>query len=198
MTRDQAAPGSPAAADIGRRLRQRRKVRGESLSQVAARASVSIGLLSQIERGLTMPTVKSLGAICAALEMPVSWLFAPGGDAGAGDGDIVVRRRNRRVLDLGGHGILKELLTPDDCPEIQMMRFVIAPGGGSGDQPYNNPTGGKCGIVLRGVLGLEIEGRRLRIEAGDSFAFPATRLIRFRAEDGLECEVLWVVAPAVY
>lgn len=196
---DQNAPIGDAIAGngIGQKLRLRRKMRGLSLSDVATRASVSIGLLSQIERGLTMPSVKSMGAICAALDMPVSWLFATEPHENAADSDIVVRHPYRRRLDLGSHGMIKELLTPDACPDIQMMRFVIQPEGHSGE-PYRNQQGGKCGIVLRGCLGLEIDGRVLRIEAQDSFAFPATSLIRFWANDGQECEVLWIVAPAVY
>ncbi len=181
---------------IGPRLRARRKVRGMSLQQVAARAEVSIGLLSQIERGLSMPSVRSLRAICAALEMPVGWLF-DGPDAGQPD-PVVVPRHRRRVLDLGDKGMVKELMTPDDCRGIQMMRLVIRPGGASGSTAYNHPEGAKCGTVLSGVLGLELDGVTHRIEAGDSFAFDATRMIRFWAEGVDETVVIWVVSPAVY
>lgn len=188
----------PAAAGNFERLRLRRKVRGLSLQEVADRADVSIGLLSQIERGLTMPSVKSLKAICAALDMPVSWLFETPGEERQADADIVVRRDRRRVLDLGAKGMLKELLTPDSSTGIQMMHLVIRPGGSTGDSPYNHPQGAKCGTVLAGVLGLEIDGRVLKLGQGDSFAFEATRMIRFWAEGDEECHVIWVVSPAVY
>lgn len=181
---------------IGARLRARRKVRGLSLKSVAARAEVSIGLLSQIERGLSMPSVRSLSAICAALEMPVGWLFSGADDRA--DSPLVVRRHARRVLDLGAKGMAKELMTPDHCPGIQMMRLIIRPGGSTGDTPYSHPQGTKCGTVLSGRLGLEVDGEVLLLEAGDSFAFEATRRIRFWCEGGQDTEVLWVVTPAVY
>src|SRR3546814_1232324 len=60
---------------IGQKLRQRRKVRRKSLKEVATRSSLSIGLLSQIERGISSPSLRSLKQICEALEMPMSWLF---------------------------------------------------------------------------------------------------------------------------
>ncbi len=186
------------AETLGQRLRLRRKVKALSLQEVAMRASISIGLLSQIERGLTTPSVKSLSAICGALGMPVSWLFDQPDSADAPDSDIVVHQWHRRVLDLGARRMIKELLTPDSCTGIQMMRLVIRPGGATGNSPYNHPQGAKCGLVQRGVLGLEIDGRELHVQAGDSFAFPATAMIRFWAEGDTECEVLWVVAPAVY
>jgi len=192
--------GPPADAaerdSLGARLRRRRKVRGLSLKEVARRAEVSIGLISQVERGLTMPSVRSLGAICGALEMPVGWLFDTA-DADETD-DLVVRGHQRRVLDLGAKGMIKELMTPDSCTGIQMMRLVIRPGGSTGETPYNHPSGAKCGTVLSGQLMLEVDGDTRRLNTGDSFAFEATRMIRFWCEDSEAAEVLWIVTPAVY
>lgn len=189
-------PAPAEGESFGVRLRQRRKVRGMSLKEVAERAEVSIGLLSQIERGLTMPSVRSLGAICRALDMPVAWLFDMPDEAE--DNALVVRRHARRVLDLGAKGMIKELMTPDSCTGIQMMRLIIRPGGSTGEAPYNHPQGAKCGTVLSGTLGLEVDGETYSIGAGDSFAFEATRLIRFWCEGNQEAEILWIVSPAVY
>lgn len=190
-------PADAAERDsLGARLRRRRKVRGLSLKEVARRAELSIGLISQVERGLTMPSVRSLGAICGALEMPVGWLFDTA-DADETD-DLVVRRHQRRVLDLGAKGMIKELMTPDSCTGIQMMRLVIRPGGSTGETPYNHPSGAKCGTVLSGQLMLEVDGDTRRLDTGDSFAFEATRMIRFWCEDSEAAEVLWIVTPAVY
>ncbi len=190
-------PADPADRDdLGARLRRRRKVRGLSLKEVASRAEVSIGLVSQVERGLTMPSVRSLGAICGALEMPVGWLFDTT-DAGEAD-ELVVRRHQRRVLDLGAKGMVKELMTPDSCTGIQMMRLIIRPGGSTGDVPYNHPSGAKCGTVLSGRLMLEVDGDARRLNTGDSFAFDATCMIRFWCDGSEPAEVLWIVSPAVY
>ncbi|MDT8857777.1 helix-turn-helix domain-containing protein [Paracoccaceae bacterium Fryx2] len=183
------------ASLIGARMRRRRQVRGLSLKDVSARAEVSIGLLSQIERGITMPSVRSLGAICQALEMPVSWLF----EQNTRDHDpVVVRTHQRRILDLGAKGMRKELMTPDEVTGIQMMRLVIRPGGSTGETPYHHETGAKCGTVLSGVLGLEVDGALFEIAEGDSFAFPATALIRFWCVGSIDTVALWVVTPAVY
>lgn len=184
-----------ANTQIGRRLRERRKVRDLSLKDVAARANVSVGLLSQVERGISMPSVRSLGAICAALEMPVSWLFDRSDEK---PDRIVVRKHQRRTLDLGAKGMIKELMTPDSCSGIQMMRLVIRPGGSSGETPYNHPSGAKCGTVLSGTLGLEVNGTVHEIAPGDAFAFDAQEKIRFWAVGDAEADVLWVVTPAVY
>lgn len=194
--RDDRRPEEPEAnSHIGRRLRERRKVRDMSLKDVAAKAGVSVGLLSQVERGISMPSVRSLGVICAALEMPVSWLFDRNDEK---PDRVVVRRHQRRTLDLGVKGMIKELMTPDSCSGIQMMRLVIRPGGSSGETPYNHPSGAKCGTVLSGTLALEVNGTVHELSPGDAFAFDALEKIRFWAVGEIEADVLWVVTPAVY
>jgi transcriptional regulator with XRE-family HTH domain len=182
---------------IGQKLRWRRKIRGLPLQRVAERSGISIGLLSEIERGLATPSPQTLKQICRALEMPLAWLFDQDAGAEAEEGPIV-REAARRRLDFGGKGMTKELLTPDSVPRIQMMRIVIHPGGGSGALGADTPEGAKCGTVLAGRFGLAVDGREYDLAAGDSFAFDARAPHRFWCVGDTACEVLWVVTPAVY
>lgn len=191
--KDGKPPSAPNA--IGEKLRLRRKVKKLSLKEVSEKAGVSIGLLSQVERGLTMPSVRSMHAICSALEMPVFWLFETSEPNSREEGSVVVRQADRRKLHYTENGLRKEILTPDTVPQIQMLRFRLQPGAHSGE-PYNSSEGGKCGMVLTGTLGLEVDGRGFTVNTGDSFAFPATSPVRFWAIGEVECEVLWVVSPA--
>lgn len=190
-----AAAMSPEAAAIGEKLRLRRKRRGLSLKCVAERAGLSIGLLSQVERGLTMPSVRSMRGICEALDMPVPWLFAAGQGGEAGEAALIVRQSARRRLAQADAGMQHELLTPDKQPHIQMLRSVLQPGVAA-PPIYETATGGICGLVLRGTLGLEVDGGHYSVAAGDSFAFDASRAARYCAEGAGECEVVWAVSPA--
>lgn len=185
------------AAGIGNKLRLRRKVRGLSLKDVATRSSVSIGLVSQIERGLSTPSLRSLNQICSALDMPIRWLFEETPDT-EGENGVVVRAMNRRHLDFGAKGMAKELLSPDTVLGIQMMQITIRPGGSSGDSPYNHPSGAKCGTVLSGKFGLSVGQTDYILSTGDSFAFHATERHRFWCVGDAPCQVIWVVTPAVY
>lgn len=195
MTQDETIIGASGA--IGHKLKLRRKVRSLSLKEVAERSGLSIGLVSQIERGISTPSLRSLTQICTALDMPIRWLFEGPDEDNDGDG-VVVRAMNRRHLDLGSKGMVKELLSPDEILGIQMMRIIIQPGGASGPTPYRNPNGAKCGVVVKGEFGLEVDGREYRLSEGDSFAFEAVSLHRFWCEGNSTCEVIWVVSPAVY
>ncbi|TPJ38294.1 helix-turn-helix domain-containing protein [Mesorhizobium sp. B2-6-5] len=180
---------------VGNKLRMRRRIRKMSLQEVADISGISIGLLSQIERGSSIPSLRSLQQICHALGMPIAWLF----EADAADANgVVVTQSTRRRLDLGKNGMMKELLSPDTVPDIQMIRIVIHPGGFSGEKPYNAKSGAKCGVVLSGTLGLEVEQVEYSIPAGDSFAFDATKMHRFWCAGNSPVELIWVVTPALY
>ncbi len=147
-----------ADLSLGLKMRQIRKVRGLSLQSVAKRAGVSIGLVSQIERGLTSPSIRSLRQLGAALDVPVERFF---GDAEApepDDGDIVVHPRNRRVLDLKGKGIIKELLNPPGTNSLALMIVVVEPGGSSGNEFYDH-EGDEAGLVLAGKIELWVGDR---------------------------------------
>ncbi len=58
--------------DVLRRLRIRQ---GRTLREVSASARVSLGYLSEVERGRTEASSELLAAICAALDTPLSQVF---------------------------------------------------------------------------------------------------------------------------
>ncbi|MGN6450349.1 MAG: helix-turn-helix domain-containing protein [Brucella intermedia] len=183
------------AIQVGETVRLRRQMRGMSLKQVAEPAGISVGMLSQVERGLAAPSIKTLRAICSAMDMPVNWLFHRDKDPENQANEFIVQRSSRRSLSYNDGALIKELLTPDTQPQIQMLRFLMEPGADSGE-PYSNTEGGKCGLVLQGTLGLELDERQFVINAGDSFAFPARSMVRFWTLGDSTCVVIWVVSPA--
>jgi transcriptional regulator with XRE-family HTH domain len=185
-------------ATLGAKLRMRRKRRGLGLQEVAAASGVSIGQLSQIERDLSQPSLRSLRQICTALDMPIGWLFDDPAPHRPEDAGLIVRAGRGRTIDLGAKGMVKELLTPDGCEGVQMMRIAIKPGGASGEAPYLTRGGARCATVLSGRLAIEVDGRAHSLGPGDSFAFEAERALLFRCEGDEPCELIWAVAPAIY
>lgn len=57
---------------IGDVLRRRRTAQGRTLREVAAAARVSLGYLSEVERGRKEASSELLAAICTALDLPLS------------------------------------------------------------------------------------------------------------------------------
>ncbi len=61
--------------EIGDVLRQHRQAQGQTLRQVAARASVALGYLSEVERGQKEVSSEILASVADALEVPLSVLL---------------------------------------------------------------------------------------------------------------------------
>ena len=60
---------------VGEQLRRLRQDQGRTLRDVSSAARVSLGYLSEIERGQKEPSSELLAAICAALDVPLSSLL---------------------------------------------------------------------------------------------------------------------------
>ena len=58
--------------ELGDVLREQRQSQGRTLREVSASASVSLGYLSEVERGQKEASSELLAAICRALDLPLS------------------------------------------------------------------------------------------------------------------------------
>lgn len=192
-------PGSvlplPATVDreVGARIRALRQAKGLSLETVAAKASLSIGFVSQIERGLSSPSLKALASLADALELPIAGLFEARAPAEDGEA-VVVHADQRSVLQLWRSGIVKQLLTPDGPDAaLNVFMIILAPGASTGAEPYSH-LGEEAGLVLEGAITLTVDDRSWTLKAGDSFRFESSRPHRFANAAAGESRVVWVNA----
>lgn len=72
-------PRSPAAQALGSYIRAHRRLAHLSLREMAKLTQVSNAYLSQVERGLHLPSVRVLIAIGRALSIPADMLLAEAG-----------------------------------------------------------------------------------------------------------------------
>jgi transcriptional regulator with XRE-family HTH domain len=79
---------------IGSELRRRRQDQGRTLRDVSSAASVSLGYLSEVERGQKEASSELLSAICEALNAPLSAVLA---DAAR---EVALRERKVKPADL--------------------------------------------------------------------------------------------------
>ena len=187
-------PAETADAAVGRKLRLLRHSRELSLQAVAGMTGLSIGLLSQIERGLSSPSVKNLVALSSAFDVPIGWFFDDGVPADESESGLVVRREARPRIAMQRTGMGKELLSPDRTRPLQTFLITVEPGGGTGEQPYSYP-GEVNGFVLSGRLALSLDGRDFLLRDGDSFAIPGNCPRRYGNPDPFgPTRVIWTIA----
>ncbi|MBI2767999.1 MAG: cupin domain-containing protein [Burkholderiales bacterium] len=196
-TAQSASPRADPMGWIGAEVRSLRKAKNLSLQELAARCGKSVGFLSQVERGLSKPTVSVLHDLATALKVHINWFFPQTeGGGNPADGGIVVRKANRRRLSFGS-GISDYLLSPNLNGPLELLWSEMAPQADSGEKAYQH-VGDEAGVIINGSLELWVGEQFFVLDAGDSFSFPSSTPHRYRNPGNTITEVAWVVTPPSY
>ncbi|MCZ0737939.1 helix-turn-helix domain-containing protein [Phreatobacter sp. AB_2022a] len=174
---------------LGETIRLLRQRAGLSIQDVATSTGLSTGMISQVERALATPSIRTLRLLSIALAVPISYFFEVRETAETSR--YIVRRNDRRLLRLTASGVLKEALTPAEKGELEFYELTLNPGGSSGTDFFQH-TGEKAGYVLSGRLRLWLNHEAHELDAGDSFRFPSTVPHMFDNPTQAIARVIWV------
>jgi transcriptional regulator with XRE-family HTH domain len=178
---------------VGARLRARRKELGLTISEVAERAGLTAGFISQLERDLTSASLSSLYRICAVLGIRVGNLVD---DVPAGR---LIRREEqaRRSIAMGDAEHL--LLSSRDERRFHVTESHIPPGGSAGEELYTLPADVELVYVLRGSLELRVGEETHVLEEGDTLSYSPRDPHTWRnPSETDEAVVLWTALPNPY
>ena len=175
-------------------IRALRKARGLTLAEIALKLGRSVGWVSQVERGLSIPSLSDLRAFASLFDVPISLFFSHDVPVEEERG-VVVRAGSRRSLGTSESGLVEELLSPDLGGSFEMLRSVFAPGAELKTEA-RRPTE-EAGYVASGTFEIEIDGVWHRLGEGDSFRFEG-KPFRWRNPGVESAVVIWVVSPPVY
>jgi transcriptional regulator with XRE-family HTH domain len=169
---------------LGPRLREARSSSGRSVRELARRVGCSASLISQIERGVSVPSVGVLYALATELGSSLDYLlfgsgFAPAPvpaavPAAVPPAAIVQRGGNRKIIDLAS-GVRWERLTPQSEAMTDFLEVIYSPGGHSTDErrPLRH-DGREYALVISGTLTANVGFESYDLEPGDSIAFDAS------------------------
>jgi transcriptional regulator with XRE-family HTH domain len=204
MSQVQSSGGPPDAlhpkpealmAGVGLELRRLRKTRSLTLEELGRRASVSVGLISQIERGRGNPSFNTLVQLAHALAVPIGRLFHT-----ADESSPVVRASERRTLDMPtpvGVDALHQLLTPTLRNALEALWIEAPPGYDTSDTPFTHP-GEEFGLVLSGHHEVTVDGVAHQLGPGDSITYPSTSPHSYRNSGSEVVKAIWVITPPTF
>ena len=190
--------GPPGARDdglIGAKLRALRQRQDKTLHTVSLATGISVGHLSQLERDLVSPSIKTLHDLSRALGVNISWFFLPQ-DPGVRVEQYIVRKAQRRHISYAD-GIDDYQLNSQAVRHIGLLYSTFAPGASSGPSPYTH-EGEEAGYVVSGQLELWIDGVATTLAAGDSFSFPSSSPHRYCNPGRVDTVVIWSMTPPTY
>lgn len=156
---------------LGAHLREQRTGRF-TVEELAERAGVSAGLISQIERGIGNPSFATLLRLANSLELPLASMFA---DPGSGDDRMLVRRADRRRIEIPSQGVIMELIVPDADRKLGVVSMTI-PAHFDGSAAPHSHDGEEVVLINSGRLVATVAGKDFELEAGDSLSYDASLL----------------------
>ncbi len=173
---------------VGTRLRDLRKQNGLTQQELADRAELTKGFISQLEQGQVTPSLVTLLDLIECLGTTPSDFFKSNGTEKIvyGDKDYFEK------VDDGGNRT--EWLVPSaQSNQMEPVRGTLQPHAALPvDDPHN---GEEFGYVLSGRLLLHLGDRKYEVKAGETFYYESDRDHWLENPGGREARFLWVSTP---
>lgn len=172
--------------DIGRRIKYIRKMKNKTLRQVSDESGLSVGYLSNLERGINSPTIDQLQKICSNLAVNITNILS----SEQMNTGCVIKAGERKLLYLEENDLVKYQLLVEGENDIEGICITIKDG-----VDYEKASWGhgydEIGIVITGKLCIEMMDAEYILEAGDSIYIKKNILHTFRNAGKDECVSHW-------
>jgi transcriptional regulator with XRE-family HTH domain len=182
----------PDSLTIGIKIRKRRDDFGLSLRDLAAKTNLTASFISQVERGVTNPSLNSLRKIAECLEVPLLFFLTDHSNKSP-----LVRRNARPRLEFENLAVTYEMLTPDLSHKMEAVIGTLECGTGNVVRPLKIPTE-EIILVISGVLKVVLQEEEYILQEGDSIYFEGSQIKELSCAG--EKKTMWisVITPPVF
>ena len=154
---------------LGARLRARRKAIGKTMQQVADEASLTIGFISQIERGISTPSLASLYNVAKALDASVDMFVS---QAPARSHSVVTHAGQRPTFKVDGTSRYYEFLERGFADAKLNACLSHVPPGHASEMSHE---GEDFVYLVAGIMLYEVDGVAYELRAGDTLHFDSRK-----------------------
>jgi quercetin dioxygenase-like cupin family protein len=171
-----------------------------SITQLARAADLSPSFVSQAERDMSMPSVRTLNRLADCLGLDVNALLGEAepvdashnGQPQGGLATYVVRGDQRTSLDYHGSATRYELLAPELKSDVEFLWVKAPPGTTNGPHPFRH-GGRECGVVLAGSVEFRAASETFVLGPGDSIYLAAGVEHSWKVLGDEEWQAVWVI-----
>jgi transcriptional regulator with XRE-family HTH domain len=177
---------------LSRRLKKRRTELGFTLRELANNTSLTPSFISQIERGVTNPSLATLQKLADALKVPVMFFMTED----LSNGKRVTRDSERQRVMVDNADISYELLTPDLTGSFEGILIYLKPGSKNAVRPLRVETE-ELYFVIEGELLVGVGDDEVTLKKGDSFHVLGTTVKKLLCAGDQPVTYLAVLSPPV-
>ena len=174
---------------IGERIRNLRQLSNLTQEELAERAGLTKGFISQVERDLTSISLDSLIQILGALDEDISEFFRDS----TGEEKIVYRENDRVVIEKEKIQRFELLVPGSTNRRLEPILLTLRKGQVT---PKERPhEGEEFGYVLRGRVTLRFGKEVLKLKTGECFYLSAEKEHWLENTSSKEAAILWISSP---
>jgi len=173
---------------IGERIKNLRQLSNLTQEELAERANLTKGFISQIERDLTSISLDSLVQILDALDESIPDFFR-----GSAEEKIVYREKDRVAIDKERIEKFELLIPGSTNRRLEPILLTLRQGQVT---PKERPhEGEEFGYVLQGRITLRFGREVLKLKKGECFYISAEKEHWLQNPGSREAVVLWITSP---
>lgn len=184
-------------SSLGKKIRSIRNEKKASLKEVSLKTKLSIGALSQIERGSMVPSLSSMIRIAHSLETPMGYFCdAPEFLLGNNHKALLFKKGKERLLH-SSKELHVYLLYYDEASKTEIAKAVFEKSGKTGREKVPH-EGKEWGMVLKGRLKVEFGKRTYVLNNGDNICFRSDVPHRLVNNGGGRTTAIWFNSPPLW
>jgi transcriptional regulator with XRE-family HTH domain len=178
---------------IGERIKRLRLINSLTQEELANRADLTKGYISQLENDATSPSIATLKDIVDVFGSTMEEFFAE-----HSRGEDVVYGIDARVQSSDDDaGFKVELLVPGaQNRDMDPALVTIGPGAEMDEQGYHE--GEEFGYVLLGRIQVRLDEQVYRVKKGECFYFSSDKRHSVKNPGKTDAKILWVVTPPTF
>jgi len=175
--------------EIGKKLKELRVGKGLTQEELADRAELSKGFISQLERDLTSPSIATLVDILQCLGTDLKEFFSE-----ESDDQVVFHDEDYfEKIDPEQKNKIEWIIPNAQKNMMEPIRVTLEPGGTTyPDVPHE---GEEFGYVLKGNIKIHIGNKVYKAKKGESFYFVPNSSHYISAHHTTGATFIWVAAP---
>ena len=173
--------------DIGEKLKELRILKGLTQEDLAGRAELSKGFISQLERNLTSPSIATLMDILQCLGTSIGEFFYESPEE-----QIVFGKTDYFEKHDGELGNVIQWIIPN-AQKNMMEPILLTLKAGGETYPDNPHEGEEFGYVLQGNISIHIGNKTYKAKKGESFYFVSDKKHYLSSKAG--ASLIWVSSP---
>ncbi len=172
---------------IGEKIRELRTVKGLTQEELADRAELSKGFISQVERDLTSPSIATLMDILQCLGTSIGEFFQEEAE------EQIVFGKNDffEKQDPELQNIIQWIVPNAQKNSMEPILLTLKAGGST--YPDNPHEGEEFGYVLQGSVTIHLGSRIYKAKKGEAFYFSSDKPHYLSSKAG--AAVLWISSP---